>query len=596
MVNLYRNIYLLLSTASVSFLCSTTYGQNVGIGTAVPTAKLHVDGETRVGSSGAAANVVGAGSIRWNAGVLQYSDGVSWVNLGSGSVTGVTASAPLASSGGVNPNISLTGVVPVANGGTGVGTIPVNALVLGNGTSPVNTLVPSGSNTVLSWNGSAYTWTDGSGLYIRNQNAVDQTANFRISGNGRLNGNLHVSAGNTTGGGINLSDDGDIVDMNDGYMTTRFSLGMRQTNTAYGGTVVNQLAAVAGNPVYFNAGNNFGIGTTTPGRRLHVEGASGIISRVSGVSLAVGNSSQLELSNAASGAVNISFHREGVYGAHFGLDTDNWFSTQGWSAGSGYTNLRTGVVNSVGNAFQINGVNAIFNNANDIYGNIRVLQNNSSTLQDGMYINYNSTGGTNAHLRFYANGTTERMFINAANGHVGIGTSNPQVLLAVGGPGANPYATSLWVENNAHIQGNEGLVQGGRGRMRVGTAWGYVGLYADQSSTSANNDLVLGASSGWVRVGGNGSGQNIRVDGVVAGKIQDLGEWGGWNWWGGCNSADWIMTSIATSNCFLTGVIGSMQGGGEGTYIYSNGTNWVLRVQTCRGANTMYGTARCVGR
>lgn len=39
-----------------------------------------------------------------------------------GLVTSVTASSPLASSGGTTPNISLTGVVPVANGGTGTGT------------------------------------------------------------------------------------------------------------------------------------------------------------------------------------------------------------------------------------------------------------------------------------------------------------------------------------------------------------------------------------------------------------------------------------------------------------------------------------------
>jgi hypothetical protein len=41
---------------------------------------------------------------------------------GGGTVTGVTASAPLASSGGASPNISLTGTVPVANGGTGATT------------------------------------------------------------------------------------------------------------------------------------------------------------------------------------------------------------------------------------------------------------------------------------------------------------------------------------------------------------------------------------------------------------------------------------------------------------------------------------------
>lgn len=57
--------------------------------------------------------------------------------------------------------------------------------------------------------------------------------------------------------------------------------------------------------------------------------------------------------------------------------------------------------------------------------NQRVVQNLSTTTADGMYINYNSYGGTAADLRFYANGTTERMRISALNGNVGIGTAAP---------------------------------------------------------------------------------------------------------------------------------------------------------------------------
>lgn len=47
--------------------------------------------------------------------------GLKWdsVASGGGSVTSVTATAPLASSGGTTPDISLTGIVPIANGGTG---------------------------------------------------------------------------------------------------------------------------------------------------------------------------------------------------------------------------------------------------------------------------------------------------------------------------------------------------------------------------------------------------------------------------------------------------------------------------------------------
>jgi hypothetical protein len=40
-------------------------------------------------------------------------------------------------------------------------------------------------------------------------------------------GNISVSTGNATGGGIILADDGDIVDLNDGYCAMRFSAGVR---------------------------------------------------------------------------------------------------------------------------------------------------------------------------------------------------------------------------------------------------------------------------------------------------------------------------------------------------------------------------------
>lgn len=47
-----------------------------------------------------------------------------------GTVTTVTASAPLASSGGATPDISLTGVVDVANGGTGLSTVSTAGNIL----------------------------------------------------------------------------------------------------------------------------------------------------------------------------------------------------------------------------------------------------------------------------------------------------------------------------------------------------------------------------------------------------------------------------------------------------------------------------------
>ena len=56
-------------------------------------------------------------------------------NAPTTTVTAVTASAPLASSGGLTPNLSLTSPLGAANGGTGRATLTAHAVLLGEGTS-----------------------------------------------------------------------------------------------------------------------------------------------------------------------------------------------------------------------------------------------------------------------------------------------------------------------------------------------------------------------------------------------------------------------------------------------------------------------------
>jgi hypothetical protein len=73
----------------------------------------------------------------------------SWSYDGSNAVTSVTAAAPLASSGGATPDISLTGVIDVANGGTGVATITAGSLVVGDDANAVNEIAPGSDGDVL---------------------------------------------------------------------------------------------------------------------------------------------------------------------------------------------------------------------------------------------------------------------------------------------------------------------------------------------------------------------------------------------------------------------------------------------------------------
>ena len=113
----------------------------------------------------------------------------------------------------------------------------------------------------------------------------------------------------------------------------------------------------------------------------------------------------------------------------------------------------TGTIKSE-DSFKLNTHKVLFNVGTDEgtnpYLNARVLQNNSSLYNDGMYINYQSSGTSN--LRFYAGTTTPevpKMQIDT-NGKIGMGTTAPDVLLDILGTGA--------VESNAIRLGRAGNV------------------------------------------------------------------------------------------------------------------------------------------
>ncbi len=97
--------------------------------------------------------------VATDTGAMWLSIGASWVSIaggGGGGVSSVNATSPLASSGGATPDISLTGIVPVANGGTGTATpsLVAGSNVTISGSWPNQTVAASGGGGgVTSLNG-----------------------------------------------------------------------------------------------------------------------------------------------------------------------------------------------------------------------------------------------------------------------------------------------------------------------------------------------------------------------------------------------------------------------------------------------------------
>jgi hypothetical protein len=97
------------------------------------------------------------------------------------------------------------------------------------------------------YNGGSLTWLGNTVWHAGNLTNLNQLSNgpgyiTSSATSLSLTGNLTVSSGNATGGGIILADDGDIVDLNDSYCSMRFSGGVRIFSANRGGSAVITLS------------------------------------------------------------------------------------------------------------------------------------------------------------------------------------------------------------------------------------------------------------------------------------------------------------------------------------------------------------------
>ena len=313
-----------------------------------------------IASGGTAATTAGAALTSLGA---YPSANPSGYTSNTGTVTSVTGTAPVFSSGGTTPVISMTAASPSDNGYmTAAYVTKLNGIATGAtaNTGTVTSVSTSGNVSGITLTGSVTTsgtLTLGGAIGTLNQNTTGSSgsctgnaATATTAANSTLAGGLAVhsttinneankivrteSNGYCNFGWINtVSGDNSTTAINriyasqDQYLRYYTLANFTAQIAAQGGSWIGSASTLV-------AGNNYTINR--------------LMARQSGVSMGSGNSAQIEVNNAGSGACNISFHREGAYGAHFGLDTDNVFSTYGWSAGAGYTAMRVGAFTANG--------------------------------------------------------------------------------------------------------------------------------------------------------------------------------------------------------------------------------------------------------
>lgn len=210
-----------------------------------------IDAGELVGLSGTAEGDV----LKWDATLGEW---YAAEGGGTGTVTAVTASSPLASSGGATPNISLTGQVGVTNGGTGLATV----------TTPGRLLYVSDPDVISEGTLSDLDWSDvntESEVFI--QAANGQGMSLRAGLGGNLNtdpgADIEVVGGDGSSGGM-------------AFVYGGYSYGQDATSAGnaeiYGGDVVfTGNAASTPGAVVIRSGNQSVSGATAPAGDVQID-------------------------------------------------------------------------------------------------------------------------------------------------------------------------------------------------------------------------------------------------------------------------------------------------------------------------------------
>lgn len=380
--------------SNASLITSGSNNPKVGIGTNLPSAKLHVHSPagTEVARFSHETSTCGIGFAYSTSAIAGYLGNGSSILAGATSTDFVMRSegALVLASNGNNRQVTVD-----TSGNVGIGTSTTASKLFVYTTQNNATATPSVDiNAAFARIGDAttgLTFNNGVGIKFHDSESVHYSI-------GQLSGNFYMSQ---------TSDNGNQL----------FSPGRTDV-------------------IIFNSSGQVGIGSTTPGYKLDVNGD-----------------------------VNISSTR----------------------------------------IFRVNGtavVNTQASNGSDIYMNARVVRNESVVITDGLYLGYGNTGTSTGHIRFFANGTTERMKIAADTGSVIISdlagsVSTSTARLLVSGSATSNIPTAI---------------------IREGVVSPTSGTPVLDVQNSAGTSLLFVSGSGAVGIGTTGQGARFFVSSSLAGN------------------------------------------------------------------------------
>jgi len=483
-----------------------------------------------------------------------YYNGSAWTLLSNSAstVTGVTASLPLSSSGGVTPNISLTGIVPVANGGTGVSNNALALSIFGNFTNAAASPsfnAASADGQFLVRRGTALTFgailpsdlPAGSGNYIINSSSLQTPGTFNIAGSGSMVG---LTSSNAS---INLN-------VNSAANITNINTGTTTGNVNIGGGGTGQIITVGGgaNAQTLNLGSTITAGTSTINLGTNADGVTTTI---------------------LSGAAGVNINNVAALNRPTNINTNSSTGTLSLGNTSNTTNILSGTTNIKSSSGGVN-----INTTNSQPTNINTGTNNTGTVTIG-----GTANTTNQTINIGGSGlqTINVGTIVSGGGIVTIGST--------GGDGAN--STTIVRSGNGGVNINAGLNQ--PTNINTGTS------NKDVTIGNTNSNLILPkfTTAGSILYSSTVGGIIAATAAGTSGQVLTSSGGGAPVWAAGATGTVTSVTASsplsssggATPNITLSGIVPIASGGtnigtigSAGSVIYSNGT---------QHASTAVGTA-----
>jgi hypothetical protein len=389
---------------------SAYFGGNVGIGTATPQSKLHIQaGEVQVGSSGASCAAANAGAIRYSGGILYYCDNASiWESIDSSSETDTGSS--------YSGSYYIATGITTSTSGQGIfgGSTTLGSILTGYGSTADVTLENRSNTPALE------VLANSTNIYMPGKVGIGTTAPqalFHVYGADALINTLTVGLGSSAA----------------------------PTNTAIGVSVL--------------AANTTGVLNTGVGYQVFLDNTTGYRNDAFGYQTFISNTTGYY--NSAFGSASLNANTSGIDNAAHGVSSLTANTTGSRNTAIGFRSLYSNTTGSYNTAVGSFAGTVTTGNYNiDIgYNNTGVTTGTSSIVIGNQLTLASATASGQLDIGNIIFGTGVTGIGTAIAGNIGIGTASPANMLDVNGSLAvGTYAgTASGANNELIVGGNVGI-------------------------------------------------------------------------------------------------------------------------------------------